>query len=246
MSDRILLNGGIFMGSEVTFLLAFGAGVLSFISPCVLPVFPAFVSYITGMSYNEVENQKFNARAIFHTLFFLIGFSLIYIALGFGTSFFGGIFIEYGNLIRQIGAILIIVFGLIITGVLRFDFLMKDRKVNFKNRPAGFLGSVLIGMAFAAGWTPCNGPIIGAIFAMSATEPNNALMLMVVYCLGFGVPFFILSFFVSKTRWMLKYSNAIMKGGGIVMILMGILLYFDGLTQIIIWLQPLFGDFQGF
>lgn len=234
------------MGSEVTFLLAFGAGVLSFISPCVLPVFPAFVSYITGMSYNEVENQKFNARAIFHTLFFLIGFSLIYIALGFGTSFFGGIFIEYGNLIRQIGAILIIVFGLIITGVLRFDFLMKDRKVNFKNRPAGFLGSVLIGMAFAAGWTPCNGPIIGAIFAMSATEPNNALMLMVVYCLGFGVPFFILSFFVSKTRWMLKYSNAIMKGGGIVMILMGILLYFDGLTQIIIWLQPLFGDFQGF
>lgn len=246
MSDRIQLNGGIFMGSEVTFLLAFGAGVLSFVSPCVLPVFPAFVSYITGMSYNEVENQKFNARAIFHTLFFLIGFSLIYIALGFGTSFFGGIFIEYGNLIRQIGAILIIVFGLVITGVLRFDFLMKDRKVNFKNRPAGFLGSILIGMAFAAGWTPCNGPIIGAIFAMSATEPNNALMLMVIYCLGFGVPFFVLSFFVSKTRWMLKYSNAIMKGGGIVMILMGILLYFDGLTQIIIWLQPLFGDFQGF
>ena len=234
------------MGSEVTFLLAFGAGVLSFISPCVLPVFPAFVSYITGMSYNEVENQKFNARAIFHTLFFLIGFSLIYIALGFGTSFFGGVFIEYGNLFRQIGAILIIVFGLIITGVLKFDFLMKDRKVSFKNRPSGFIGSILIGMAFAAGWTPCNGPIIGAIFAMSATEPSNALVLMIVYCLGFGVPFFVLSFFVSKTRWMLKYSNAIMKGGGIVMILMGILLYFDGLTQIIIWLQPFFGEFQGF
>lgn len=234
------------MGSEVTFLLAFGAGVLSFVSPCVLPVFPAFVSYITGMSYNEVENQKFNARAIFHTLFFLIGFSLIYIALGFGTSFFGGVFIEYGNLIRQIGAILIIVFGLVITGVLKFDFLMKDRKVSFKNRPSGFIGSILIGMAFAAGWTPCNGPIIGAIFAMSATEPSNALVLMIVYCLGFGVPFFVLSFFVSKTRWMLKYSNGIMKAGGIVMILMGILLYFDGLTQIIIWLQPFFGDFQGF
>lgn len=234
------------MGSEVTFLLAFGAGVLSFVSPCVLPVFPAFVSYITGMSYNEVENQKFNARAIFHTLFFLVGFSLIYIALGFGTSFFGGVFIEYGNLIRQIGAILIIVFGLVITGVLKFDFLMKDRKVSFKNKPSGFIGSILIGMAFAAGWTPCNGPIIGAIFAMSATEPNNALILMIVYCLGFGIPFFVLSFFVSKTRWMLKYSNGIMKAGGIVMILMGILLYFDGLTQIIIWLQPFFGDFQGF
>ena len=86
------------MGSEVTFLLAFGAGVLSFVSPCVLPVFPAFVSYITGMSYNEVEKQKFNGRAILHTLFFLIGFSIIYIALGFGTSFLGGYLVEYGNL----------------------------------------------------------------------------------------------------------------------------------------------------
>lgn len=234
------------MGTEVTFVLAFGAGVLSFVSPCVLPVFPAFVSYITGMSYDEVQNQKFNVKAILHTLFFLIGFSLIYIALGFGTSFFGGFFIEHGDLIRQLGAIMIGVFGLIITGVLNFDFLMKDRKIQFKNKPAGFLGSVFIGMGFAAGWTPCNGPIIGAIFAMSATDPSNALILMIVYCLGFSVPFFVLSFFVSKTRWMLKYSNAIMKGGGVVMILMGILLYFDGLTQIIVWLQPLFGDFQGF
>ena len=123
---------------------------------------------------------------------------------------------------------------------------MKDRKVQFKNRPSGFVGSIFIGMAFAAGWSPCNGPIIGAIFAMSATEPNNALVLMIVYCLGFAVPFFILSFFVSRTRWMLKYSNSIMKAGGVIMILMGVLLYFDGLTQIIIWLQPFFGDFQGF
>ena len=174
------------MGSEVTFFLAFGAGVLSFISPCVLPVFPAFVSYITGMSFDEVQNRNFNLRAVLHTLFFLIGFSLIYIAIGFGTTFFGGILIEYSKLIQQIGAILIIIFGLIITGILNFDFLNKNRKFEFKNRPSGFIGSVLIGMAFAAGWTPCNGPIIGAIFAMSATEPENALILMIVYCLGFS------------------------------------------------------------
>lgn len=234
------------MGSDVTFLLAFGAGVLSFVSPCVLPVFPAFVSYITGMSFSEVQEQKFNIRAILHTLFFLVGFSLIYIALGFGTSFFGGFLIEHSNLIRQLGSILIIVFGLIILGVFKVDFLMKNHRVEFKNRPAGFIGSILIGMAFAAGWTPCNGPIIGAIFAMSASQPNDALMLMVVYCLGFGVPFFVLSFFVSRTRWILKYSGAIMKIGGVLMILMGILLYFDGLTKIIIWLAPYFGDFRGF
>lgn len=231
---------------EVTFFLAFGAGVLSFVSPCVLPVFPAFVSYITGMSYNEIENKNFNIRTILHTLFFLIGFSIIYIALGFGAAFFGGFFIEYSDLIRQLGAILIVVFGLIIIGVINFDFLMKNRRVEFKNRPAGYFGSILIGMAFGAGWTPCNGPIIGAIFAMSATAPNNALFLMIVYCLGFSIPFFVLSFFVSKTRWMLKYSNIIMKSGGIIMILMGILLYFDGLTKIIVWLTPFFGGFQGF
>ena len=101
-------------------------------------------------------------------------------------------------------------------------------------------------MAFGAGWKPCNGPIIGAIFAMSASATNDALMLVVIYCLGFAIPFFILSFFVSRTRWMLKYSNTIMKVGGVIMILMGVLLYFDGLTQIIIWLQPYFGDLQGF
>src|SRR5690625_3084095 len=126
------MNGGVFMGSEVTFLLSFGLGVLSFVSLFVLQVFPAFVSYITGMSYNEVENQKFNARAILHTLFFLVGFSLVYIALGFGTLFLGGLLIEYADLIRQLGSILIIIFGLIITGVLNFSFLMKDRKIQFK------------------------------------------------------------------------------------------------------------------
>gem|GEM_PF-5715015 len=103
--------------------------------------------------------------------------------------------IEHANLIRQLGSILIIFFGLIITGVLNFNFLMKERKLKFKNRPSGFLDSTLIGMAFGAGWTPCNGPIIGAIFAMSASAPNDALMLMVIYCLGFAIPFFILSFF---------------------------------------------------
>src|SRR5699024_6446312 len=127
----------VFLGSEMSCFLAFGFGFLSFVSPCVLPVFPAFISYITGMSYNEVENQKFNARAILHTIFFLVGFSVFYIALEFGTAFLGGLLIEHANLIRQLGSILIIIFGLIITGVLNFNFLMKERKIQFKNRPSG-------------------------------------------------------------------------------------------------------------
>src|SRR5699024_3367671 len=136
LSVKMAMNGGVFMGSEVTFLLAFGAGVLSFVSPCVFPVFPAFVSYITGMSYNEVENQKFNARAILHTLFFLLGFRLVDIALRICAVFLGVVLVGHPWLLSQFGAILIIVFGLIITGVLNFGFLMKERKIQFKNRPS--------------------------------------------------------------------------------------------------------------
>src|SRR5690625_7727827 len=117
------------------FLLVFVAGFLCFVSPCVLPVFPAFISYITGMSYNEVENQKFNARAIFHTIFFLVGFSLFYIALGFGTAFLGGILIDHANLISQLVSILIIIFRVIIISVFNIYFLMIDIIIQFNIIP---------------------------------------------------------------------------------------------------------------
>ena len=140
---------------DISIFLAFGAGFLSFISPCCLPLYPAFLSYITGMSVSELkeENAMLRKRSMIHTAFFLLGFSIIFIAIGFGTSFIGGIFTDYKDLIRQLGGIFIIVFGLIIVGVFKPKFLMQDRKFTFKNRPSGYFGSVLIGLAFAAGWT---------------------------------------------------------------------------------------------
>lgn len=121
--------------------IAFGAGFLSFISPCVLPLYPAFLSYITGMSVTDIkqESAMFNYKSILHTLFFLIGFSSIFILLGFTTSFIGEFLTRWDDLIRQVGAILIIFFGLIIIGALNFNFLMKEKKLHFKNRPAGTL-----------------------------------------------------------------------------------------------------------
>ena len=232
---------------DLNLWIAFGGGFLSFISPCVLPIYPAFISYITGMSYEDIAQKKhFNFKAMLHTLLFLIGFSLVYIALGFGSQFIGGLLIEYKDLIRQIGAILIIVFGLIVVGLFKAEWVVKERKVSFKERPSGFLGTVLIGMAFAAGWTPCQGPIIGAILALSTESPNIAMMMMVSYCIGFSVPFIILSFFITKLSWIRKHHMTITRVGGILMIIMGIILYFDGLTSIISWIQPFFGDFQGF
>ena len=168
---------------EITVFVAFGAGILSFVSPCVLPIYPAFISYITGMSYDDIKTKGLSRNAILHTIIFLLGFSVIYMILGMGIGYISGMLINYQTLIRQLGAIIIIVFGLIILGVFQPQFLMKDRKINFKTKPTGYIGTFLIGMAFAAGWTPCNGPIIAAIGTLAATNSSQALLYMLLYVL---------------------------------------------------------------
>ncbi|KMY53725.1 cytochrome C biogenesis protein CcdA [Bacillus sp. FJAT-27231] len=234
--------------NDLNFFLAFGAGFLSFISPCCLPLYPAFLSYITGMSVSELknENKMLQRRSLLHTLFFLLGFSLIFISLGFASSFVGNILSQYQDLIRQIGAIFIVFFGLVVTGILQPKFMMTERRLEFKNRPGGYLGSLLIGLAFAAGWTPCTGPILLSVFALAASNPGSGLLYMIAYTLGFSIPFFILSFFIGRMKWIRKHSGVIMKVGGYIMIVMGIVLFFDWMTKIIIFLSPLFGDFTGF
>ena len=137
------------------------------------------------MSVSELkeENAMLRKRSMIHTAFFLLGFSIIFIAIGFGTSFIGGIFTDYKDLIRQLGGIFIIVFGLIIVGVFKPKFLMQDRKFTFKNRPSGYFGSVLIGLAFAAGWTPCTAPILVSVIGLAATNPESAMIYMIAYIL---------------------------------------------------------------
>jgi cytochrome c-type biogenesis protein len=234
--------------TDVNLFLAFGAGFLSFISPCCLPLYPAFLSYITGVSVGELksENALLQRRSLFHTLFFLLGFSLIFISIGFGTSLVGEFFKVYHDLIRQIGAILIIFFGFVIVGLFKPEFLMKDRKLSFKNRPSGYIGSIFIGMAFAAGWTPCTGPILVAVIALAATHPGSGILYMSAYSLGFAIPFLIMSFFIGRLKWIRKYSSIIAKIGGYAMIIMGIVLFFDWMTKITIYVTSLYGGFLGF
>lgn len=234
--------------SDLNVFIAMGAGFLSFISPCCLPLYPAFLSYITGMSVGELksDNGMLQRRSMLHTLFFLIGFSIIFIAIGFGTSFVGSFFMNYQDLIRQIGAIFIVAFGLMIVGIFKPEFMMKDRRFEFKNRPSGFIGSILIGMAFAAGWTPCTGPILMSVILLAGTNPESGMLYMMAYTLGFAIPFFILSFFIGKMGWIRKNNLKIMKIGGWLMIVMGIFLFFDWMTVIISLLSALFGGFTGF
>ncbi|UAL54479.1 MULTISPECIES: cytochrome c biogenesis CcdA family protein [Metabacillus] len=234
--------------TDLNLFLAFGAGFLSFVSPCCLPLYPAFLSYITGVSVGEIktENAMLQKRSLLHTLFFLLGFSIIFIALGFGSSFIGEFFFGYSELIRQVGAILIIFFGLVIVGVFQPKFLMKEHRFELKNRPSGYLGSVLIGLAFAAGWTPCTGPILTAVFALTLSNPGSAMIYMIAYILGFAIPFLVMAFFIGRLGWIRKHNLKIMKIGGWLMILIGIMLFFDWMTQIIILFSRLFGGFTGF
>jgi len=234
--------------ADLNLFLAFGAGFLNFISPCTLPLYPAFISYITGMSLDELKSEKNRIRknSIIHTVLFLFGFSVIFIFLGYSSSLVGMFFYQYQDLLRQIGAIFIVIFGLMILGFFTPSLLMQEKRLQFKNRPAGYLGTFLIGLAFAAGWTPCTGPITGAIFMMASQNPGSGVWYMSAYVLGFAIPFFLLSLFITRVSWIQKHNRKITKIGGIIMIALGVLLFFDGLTSITIWLSPFFGDFMGF
>lgn len=236
------------MAEQLTIFLAFGAGLLSFISPCSLPLYPAFLSYVTGMSFNELKEDKgiFKKKALIHTILFLIGFSIIFLALGLSTSIIGKIFIQYQELLRQIGALFMVIFGLVILGFFKFDFLSSEKRIQFKKRPKGYIGSVLIGIGFAAGWTPCTGPILAGVIALGISNPNQGIIYMLFYVLGFAVPFLVMSLFIGRMKFLQKRSDLFMKIGGILMILMGILLYFDLMTMIIAFLTPYFGGFTGF
>lgn len=233
---------------QINLFLAFGAGFLSFISPCALPLYPAFLSYITGMTINELKEERgiLRKKAFIHTILFLVGFSVIFLALGLSTSFIGSFFVEYQDLLRQLGAILMVFFGLVLTGILRVQFLLSEKKIKFQNRPSGYLGSILIGLGFAAGWTPCTGPILAGVIALGVANPGMGLLYMSFYVLGFSIPFLIMTFFIDKMTFLKKHGNRFMIFGGVLMIIMGILLYFDWMTIIISILIPLFGGFTGF
>ncbi|MGP7817823.1 cytochrome c biogenesis CcdA family protein [Niallia sp. 01092] len=234
--------------TDINVFLAVGAGFLSFISPCCLPLYPAFLSYITGMSIGELKHEKIllQRNSLLHTIFFLFGFSIIFIALGYSSSIIGQLFYEYRELIRRIGSIIIVLFGLLIMGIFHPSFLMKEHRYIFKNRPTGLIGSIFIGMSFAAGWTPCTGPILGAVLSLAGMNPSASLYYMGAYIVGFSIPFLLLSFFIGSIKSVQQHSLFFMKLGGVLMIVVGVILFFNGMKRITSILNPLFRGFTGF
>lgn len=228
---------------EVNIWIAFLAGVASFVSPCCLPLFPSYISYITGISVSQLKSEhnsrEIRMKMLTHTAFFVLGFSIVFYTLGLGAGVLGDFFAEYRKLIGQMSAILIIVMGLFLIGLFRPEFMMKERKLPFNFKPVGYLGTLLVGFGFAAGWSPCIGPILVAIIALAVKEPSSWFMLITAYTLGFALPFMVLAFFLGSVKWILKYSNMFMKIGGGIMIVMGVLLYTDRMYKITIWFNSI-------
>ncbi|MDA1475721.1 cytochrome c biogenesis CcdA family protein [Bacillus changyiensis] len=233
---------------QVTWWLAFGGGLLSFVSPCCLPLYPSFISYITGISVNDLKNHKSTSitRSVcIHALSFLVGFSFIFYVLGFSTSSIGRIFAENQTLIRMLGGIFVTIMGLFLLGIFQPKFMLQEHRFAFRRGKIGILNSMLIGIIFAAGWTPCIGPIFGAIIstniASPANTPTHTFINVTAYSLGFGIPFLFMSFFIGKIKIFLKYSNLFMKIGGGILVIVGVLLYTNKMVWINIWYSNLTG-----
>ncbi|MCL4476341.1 MAG: cytochrome c biogenesis protein CcdA [Nitrospirae bacterium] len=220
---------------NVSLFMAFGGGLLSFFSPCVLPVIPSYVSYITGISFEDLTGEQDRGRirktTLKNSIFFIAGFSLIFILLGASSSFLGAMLSEYQGLIRKAGGVMIVVMGLYIAGILKIGFLSREKRLHLQNKPAGLLGSFLVGTAFAAGWTPCIGPVLGSIllYASTAGSVASGIELLTAYALGLGIPFLFTSLAINTALSYFRKINRSMRVisavSGLFLVVVGIMLF---------------------
>lgn len=221
-------------GDAVSLGLAFLAGVASFLSPCVLPIVPSYVSFVTGLTLDELRGADDDAtarrRAAAHAALFIAGFSALFVALGASATALGRVLARSLPLLQQLGGAVIVLFGLYMIGVLRSTALLRERRVHLAAKPAGALGSVAAGVAFGAGWTPCIGPVLATILLYAGMEATMArgTLLLAAYALGLGIPFFAaavgLNAFLTRTSWLRRWLGPIERTTGAFIILVGILL----------------------
>lgn len=238
-------------GEALTIWMALGAGVLSFLSPCVLPIFPSYLSFVTGLSFSELSGAAGSARArraiILNALCFILGFSVVFVSLGASFSLLGRLLFDYQQILRKVGGVLVILFGLYIAGLLKLPFLTRTLRVELRDRPAGYLGAFIVGVTFAAGWTPCVGPILGSIllYASTASTASTGILMLGAYSLGLAIPFFLSA--LALNRFLdyfdqFKHLVPIMSAvGGIFLVFVGSLLltnYFTLLSAYALRLTP--------
>ena len=227
---------------NMSFMIAFSAGFLSFASPCVLPLVPSYISYITGLSLEELTSPEGKARAraiaVKNSIVFILGFSTIFIFFGASATFIGQFFLSNQEIIRQVGGVFIIFFGLYIMGLFKLSFLARDKRFHFNNKPAGYLGSYLVGIAFGAGWTPCVGPILGSIllYASATGSVMTGVQLLAVYSVGLGLPLFLASLgvhsFLLYFKKTVRYMGWITGASGAFLVVVGVMIFTNSLTRL--------------
>ena len=209
-------------------IFAFGAGFISFLTPCVLPIIPGYISYITGKPLEEIEKNK--KSVLIKTITFSFGFSIVFITLGAAASALGNVLLFFSQQFRIVAGVIIVIFALNFLGLLNFNFLNSEKRFQTGNFKNNLIFPLLVGGAFAFGWTPCIGPILGSIITLSASEATitKGIILLSFYSLGLAIPFILsgyyMSVFLNSKKSFSKYYGVITKGGGLVLLLTGILI----------------------
>ena len=220
--------------SSVSVGIAFLAGLVSFLSPCVLPLVPSYVTFVTGMTLEELTTRGRTAarrRAALHATLFVLGFTLVFVALGATATALGATLRRALPLLQQFGGVALALFGLFMLGVLRIPALMRERRMHLATKPAGLVGSVLVGVAFGAGWTPCVGPVLASIllYAGSSGSMARGTLLLGAYALGLGIPFWLaavgLNWYLAGTRRLTRWLRPIERASGVLLIIVGVLLF---------------------
>ena len=234
------------MTENVTLLAAFAAGFLSFISPCVLPLIPGYISFVSGASLEEMRAGQGAARrqVLLRSIAFVLGFSLVFIALGASATAIGRFLFDKLPILTKIAGVLIIIFGLHMMGVFRIGFLDAEKRAQAQRKPAGPVGALLVGIAFAFGWTPCIGPILAGILVVAGSRDTigEGVLLLAVYSLGLGVPFLLTSIaidrFFSVAAAIRRHYHAIELTSGGLLVAIGVLIFTGHLTIIVRYLEP--------
>ena len=240
------------MVENPTFLAAFAAGVLSFISPCVLPLIPGYLSYISGLTLDEMQGTSEAAislaaarrRVLSASIFFILGFSFVFICFGAAASVLGQYMLERQRLLAKVAAVIVIVFGLHTMGVLRIGWLYSEKRVQVEQKPTSLFGAFFVGLAFAFGWTPCIGPILAGILAIAGTQETvgQGVQLLAVYSAGLGLPFLLTALainqFFTVFKRIRKHYHLIEIVSGLLLVLIGVLIFTNRFTLIAKWLTP--------
>jgi len=223
--------------------ISFTAGLLSFLSPCVLPLIPSYVSFITGLSLDDIQHSR--RVTLVHSLLFIAGFTIVFLALGATATVLGRLLVRHRDWVGRIGGVLVIVLGLYLLGAFNIGVFAREKRVHIANKPLGYLGTLVVGMAFAAGWTPCIGPILGGVltYTASSADLNRGLVLLFAYSLGLAVPFLLAALMIDRfMEAFQRYRGALVwisRASGVLLIAVGILMITGSMTVLSAWLQGL-------